>query len=62
MKTQKHIIQQQVVEVEFFDKSATQDVFAQFSRLFKTKLGDITNTLLDNTVNAHHFKIGRAHV
>ena len=55
MKTQKHIIQQQVVEVEFFDKSATQDVFAQFSRLFKTKLGDITNTLLDNTVNAHHF-------
>lgn len=55
MKTQKHIIQQQVVEVEFYDKSATQDVFAQFSRLFKTKLGDITNTLLDNTVSAHNF-------
>ncbi|WKL50485.1 contractile injection system tape measure protein [Flavobacterium pectinovorum] len=55
MKTQKHIIQQQVVEVDFYDRSATQDVFAQFSRLFKTKLGDITNTLLDNTVNAHNF-------
>lgn len=55
MKTQKHIIQQQVVEVEFYDKSATQDMFAQFSRLFKTKLGDITNTLLDNTVSAHNF-------
>lgn len=55
MKPQKHIIQQQVVEVDFYDKSATQDVFAQFSRLFKTKLGDITNTLLDNTVNAHNF-------
>jgi len=55
MKTQKHIIQQQVVEVDFYDKSATQDVFAQFSRLFKTKLGSITNTHLDNTVNAHNF-------
>ncbi|MFB9080631.1 contractile injection system tape measure protein [Flavobacterium procerum] len=55
MKAQKHIIQQQIVEVEFYDRSATQDVFAQFSRLFKTKLGDITNTLLDNTVNAHNF-------
>jgi hypothetical protein len=55
MKTQKHIIQQQVVEVEFYDRSATQDVFAQFSRLFKTKLGDITNTLLDQTVSAHNF-------
>lgn len=55
MNPQKHIIQQQVVEVDFYDKSATQDVFAQFSRLFKTKLGDITNTLLDNTVNAHNF-------
>jgi hypothetical protein len=55
METQKHIIQQQVVEVDFYDKSATQDVFTQFSRLFKTKLGDITNTLLDKTVNAHNF-------
>jgi hypothetical protein len=55
MKTQKHIIQQQVVEVDFYDRSATQDVFAQFSRLFKTKLGDITNTLLDKTVSAHNF-------
>ncbi|OXA95878.1 contractile injection system tape measure protein [Flavobacterium hercynium] len=55
MESQKHIIQQQVVEVGFYDKSSVQDVFAQFSRLFKTKLGDITNTLLDKTVNAHNF-------
>ena len=55
MESQKHIIQQQVVEVGFYDKSGVQDVFAQFSRLFKTNLGDITNTLLDKTANAHNF-------
>lgn len=51
MESRKHIIHQQVVEIDFYDKSASQGVFAQFSRLFNTKLESITNLLLDKTVN-----------
>ena len=52
MENQKHIIQQQVVEVNFYDKKLAQDVFKEISQLSKTTLGDLTNSLLDKTANA----------